>query len=238
MKNQFPKKKKPTPGETNDEIMHKAMIEADKLKGLSQIGKKRAQFLSLKVDHNVWPKFVKIYAASSEKYGYSEREIDTVAPLARKLKLEIDSSWGQVDNYERLANNIFSNLFPNNEETFCETFCPNGVRAILVSWDHCRAPALLRALGCEDERCSRCWSDNNFETVIRLKFEDSFSDQFKTTFVPELPVGFIKMKSENNKTLSQSEGGLVDFHCAFSANVHDELGYFSCRYPDGTWLEN
>lgn len=31
---------------------------------------------------------------------------------------------------------------------------------------------LLRGLGCEDGRCARCWSTNNYDSIVKLSVKD------------------------------------------------------------------
>ena len=40
---------------------------------------------------------------------------------------------------------------------------------VLVCWDHCQLPALLRALGCTTTRCETCWPDGRYDQVEQFE---------------------------------------------------------------------
>merc|ERR1712194_586468 len=41
----------------------------------------------------------------------------------------------------------------------------------VISWEHCHIPSLLQSLGCNNnDVCRRCWADNDFSTVVRLRW--------------------------------------------------------------------
>lgn len=152
---------------------------------LSTNGWQRAFYLKSLVDHGLWPKFSAVfataYASESEiadafpelvrtKLGQSmvRREYQTVAPLAEQtLGISVNTSFTKDD---------FSGVALAAAQASLAT-CDVPV---LISWDHCSLPALLRSgFGCNQIECSRCWPDHHYDEVMKLKARIIVKDRDK-----------------------------------------------------------
>ncbi len=128
---------------------------------LSDQGKKRAQvieklFEASKDRAEPLPKPDYIFAAHVSKK--SDRPVETVTPLAKKLNLELDS---RFDSKPAGAVELKKELF-GSEKYFGKT--------ILVSWRHNAIPQLAETLGAHDVPAK--WSDDVFDRVWQLSYDD------------------------------------------------------------------
>ncbi len=130
--------------------------EADR--GLTALGKKRADALpdlftksAARPDPLPTPDF--IFAARASKS--SNRSAETVAPLAKKLKLDPDTRYAN-DDYPKLAAELFSNKKYEG-------------KTVLICWHHGNLPELageLRAESVPDK-----WKDSVFDRVWVVTYE-------------------------------------------------------------------
>ena len=113
-------------------IRHAEKPAGDADPGLSPAGRKRADALPglfTRPDPFPTPDFV-IAAARSK---HSNRSAETVAPLAKALKIEVNAEFGD-DDFARLAAALLAD--PRY-----------GGKTVLVCWHHGNIPELLQALG-------------------------------------------------------------------------------------------
>ncbi|VTR93928.1 Uncharacterized protein OS=Ralstonia solanacearum (strain GMI1000) GN=RSc3377 PE=4 SV=1 [Gemmata massiliana] len=127
-------------------------------RGLSAVGKKRADALTelfQKSDSrpNPLPAPDFIFASSASKR--SDRPIETVTPLAKKLKLDIDSRFAN-DDYTKLAAELLTN--PKYEG-----------KTALICWHHGNIPELAEALKARDVPDK--WKDSVFDRVWVVTYE-------------------------------------------------------------------
>jgi hypothetical protein len=109
--------------------------DADPSADLSAIGKKRAEelprlFTKSETRPDPFPKPDFIFAAKNSKH--SHRSLETVAPLARKLRVDVNSEFRSED-FGMLANELLQN--PKYQG-----------KTILICWRHAEMPALAMAL--------------------------------------------------------------------------------------------
>jgi len=102
-----------------------------------------------------------IFAAKNS--GKSHRPLQTVEPLAKELKLPIDSAFTN-DDPKKLAEELFTNA-------------KYAGKTILVSWRHSSIAALAQKLGAKD--FPETWKDSVFDRVWQITFDDTG----KVTFV-------------------------------------------------------
>ena len=122
----------------------------------SYLGHERAHFLPTLFGPELWPAPSLLYAYSDKRgHHVNYREIETLAPLAKKLGLEINSSYKKE---RHLADDFFSNL---GAGALCG-------QTVLVSWKHSLIPDVSRALGCAD--CPEVFPEEEFDAVWQLKF--------------------------------------------------------------------
>jgi hypothetical protein len=122
----------------------------------SYLGHERAHFLPTLFGPELWPSPSYLYAFPDQRgHHVNYREIETLAPLATKLGLEINS---KHRHGRRLADDFFSYL---SSGAMCG-------QTALVSWKHSLIPELARALGCAD--CPEVFPDEEFDAVWQLKF--------------------------------------------------------------------
>jgi broad specificity phosphatase PhoE len=125
---------------------------------LSPEGKKRAETLpdlfqksADRPDPFPTPDF--IFATKPSKH--SNRPVETVAPLAKALKLEVNAGYAN-DDYPALAEELFTN--PKYEG-----------KTVLVSWHHGTLPGFAIALGATDVPDK--WKDSVFDRVWVVTFD-------------------------------------------------------------------
>ena len=113
--------------------------------GLSAVGFARAAYLVHLVAAGVWPRFAAAFASNPRLPNYGLREEETVLPLSSWLGLQVNDS------------------FPLDEEVSLGASAMGAAQGscgtVLIAWEHCRIPRLMASLGCDDERCQRCWAD-------------------------------------------------------------------------------
>ena len=172
---------------------------------LNATGFRRAQYLkSLVVKHD-WPQFTHVFASSTSPPGAALREMQTVEPLASTLDLSVDLRFAQEET-DALAKAALDAAHAST--------CGGSV---LISWEHCRIPLLLSALGCDRTECSRCWADGVYDSVVVLGF-DKEAGKVSATLRRE---GF-----------ADDVLGYEGYQCA--RLDRERVGH--CRFPNGTWL--
>jgi broad specificity phosphatase PhoE len=126
---------------------------------LSAAGKKRADALPelfRKSDGrpDPLPKPDFIFAATNSRH--SHRPVETVTPLARSLKLPVDTRF-ENDDEVRLAKELLTN--PRYEG-----------KTVLVCWHHGHLPELARKLGVA--KVPEKWKDGVFDQVWVITFDE------------------------------------------------------------------
>jgi hypothetical protein len=114
-----------------------------------------------------------IFAARDSKH--SHRSLETVTPLARSLKLAVDSNYADAD-FSKLAEKIL-----NGREYAGKT--------ILISWHHEMAPDLAHKLGAQ--HAPNHWKSEVFDRVWEL----TYNKNGKVTF-RDLPQRLLSSDSE------------------------------------------
>ena len=137
--------------------------DSPEVRGLNATGVARAQHLRMLVETGRWPRFRAVYASSPLAPPYVLREVQTVEPLAAAIGVPVNASFAQTDG-EALA------AAARAHASGC-----GGV--VLISWEHCRIPALLDLLDCAAEQCAACWPDGAYDHVERLQIEPDGSVQ-------------------------------------------------------------
>ena len=87
---------------------------------------------------------------------------------------------------------------------------------VLISWEHCRIPSLLIALGCESDACTRCWPDGVYDTFVALDVG------------AEPPVAHLRAEGFRR----HEPRGFDAYECAGP----ERIAHSRCRFADGTWL--
>jgi hypothetical protein len=101
-----------------------------------------------------------IFATKNTKH--SHRPLETVTPLAKKLKLTIDSEYADAE-YGKLADHIFQSA-------------KYAGKTILISWHHGMIPQLAEKLKATDAPSS--WKGSVFDRVWQITYDE----QVKTSF--------------------------------------------------------
>jgi hypothetical protein len=94
-----------------------------------------------------------IFAAKNSKH--SNRSVETVTPLAKKLKLTINSNY-QDENFEKLAQELLTNR-------------KYAGKPILISWHHGTTPELANRLGAIN--APDHWKDSVFDRVWQIDYD-------------------------------------------------------------------
>ena len=192
--------------------------------GLSAVGFARAAYLVHLVAAGVWPRFAAAFASNPRVPNYGLREEETVLPLSSWLGLQVNDS------------------FPLDEEVSLGASAMGAAQGscgtVLIAWEHCRIPRLMASLGCDDERCQRCWADSSFDQVVRLDVSGCELDKGGrvragcAARIPEPAEGF------------RPDPYAVDFDvydCANPASdskcYHGGKWFCDCQFPNGTWLD-
>jgi len=123
---------------------------------LSEVGKKRAEALAglfnkSEARPEPLPKPDFIFAAQASQK--SNRSVETVTPLAKSMKLEIDSGYANAD-YGKLAAELLSN--PKYEG-----------KTVLICWHHGKLSEFAEQLGVESGK----WADDVFDRVWVITYE-------------------------------------------------------------------
>ena len=99
---------------------------------------------------------VAIFATKTTKHGNGQRTQETVAPLARALKLPVQTPFLSKD-YAALANVILTNS-------------AYAGKTVLISWTHEAIPGLTAALGVKGRQSK--WKDKVFDRVYVISYRD------------------------------------------------------------------
>jgi hypothetical protein len=159
-------------------IRHGEKSPDDKVVHLNAEGKERAEQLYLlfkasasRPDPLPTPDF--IFAAKDSKH--SHRSVETVTPLAKKLKLTVNSNYADAD-YAKLAQEILQNR-------------RYAGKTILICWHHGMAPNLanqLRAVAAPGH-----WKGSVFDRVWQITYEMNGKTAFQ-----DLPQHLLKSDSD------------------------------------------
>jgi len=149
------------------------------------------------VEAGRWPRFSAVYASSPQPVL---REKQTVEPLAAAIGVPVNDSFAQRDGEASLA-------------AAARLQC--GV--VLISWEHCRIPALLGLLGCGTDPCAACVPDGAYDAVERLQIE---------------PGGRARRLPPWREGFRNDTQGFTDYECADSFHVQSTR----CMMPNGSML--
>jgi phosphohistidine phosphatase SixA len=94
---------------------------------------------------------------ASHQSAHSNREVETLEPLAQLLHVPIDDTFADED-YSQLAKHLLT-AYP--------------AKTILVCWHHGNLPALATALGVRNAPSP--WADDRFDRLWRIRFDASGS---------------------------------------------------------------
>src|SRR5215218_6807327 len=140
-------------------LIRHAEKPADADSGLSPVGRKRADALpelfkraADRPDPLPTPDF--IFAAQASRH--SNRSAETVAPLARALKLEVNTGYAN-DDYAALAEELYTNP-------------KYAGKTVLICWHHGNLPELAAALGAGGVPDK--WKDAVFDRVWVVTFDE------------------------------------------------------------------
>jgi hypothetical protein len=152
-------------GEKGDfHLSRRGQERADVLHGLFENSKERPEpFPS--------PDF--IFAASNDNSSY--RPVETVTPLAKRLKLTIHDKFDS-----KLPNADSSNKTPAGTIGLRDELFGNSkyaAKTILVSWRHKSLPALAKALKAADAPAT--WEDKVFDRVWQIEYDDKGMATFR-----------------------------------------------------------
>lgn len=132
----------------------------------NQLGFERADYIAtLFGNHDEkWPAPTKIYALAagerSNKAVENKREIETVMPLSKKIKVPIDDKFG-LHNKADFTNHLFESLRSGD-------VCG---RMTLISWKHSDIPNLAHRLGCgPDQGCPLKFDDMDFDSAWQIRY--------------------------------------------------------------------
>ncbi len=89
---------------------------------------------------------------ASHQSAHSNREVETIRPLAQSLHLPIDDSFADED-YARLARRLLTGF---------------AGKTILVCWHHGNLPAFAAALGVKNPPSP--WPDTQFDRLWKISF--------------------------------------------------------------------
>jgi hypothetical protein len=102
-----------------------------------------------------------IFATKNTKH--SHRPLETVTPLAKKLKLTIDSDYPDAD-YAKLADHIFQSS-------------KYAGKTVLISWHHGMIPQLAEKLKVTDAPSS--WKGSVFDRVWQITYDEQGKASFE-----------------------------------------------------------
>jgi hypothetical protein len=106
-----------------------------------------------------------IYAAGPNDNGYGKRTRETVTPLADRLGLPVNTSFGKGDE-EELVEHVLTGPGPT-----------------LISWQHSEIPAIADAFGSVTPTPPSEWPDDRFDVVWTFT---KIADGWRFTQLPEL----------------------------------------------------
>ena len=175
--------------------------------GLNVTGWQRARHLRELVEIGSWPRFTHIFASSPAARPYALRERQTVTPIADALGLVINDTFSQAET-DRLA------------ETVLDVVKNECSARVIISWEHCRLPSLLRMLGCNRSNCCACWPDGAYDSLFELRYSTS-----SPTLAPSVSL---------SRELFTNDAGLREneYECADARHLIDTR----CQLPNGSWL--
>ncbi len=156
---------------------------------LSKKGKERAAvldqlFVASAQRQNPFPKPDVVFAAKSHKE--SQRPLDTVAPLANKLKLTVNETFDSKlpkDGMEKPKEGIAE----LRDELLTGT--KYAGKTVLISWRHGTIPDLARAL--KAGKVPEKWDDNVFDRVWQIDYDNEGKATFR-----DLPQRLLPKDSE------------------------------------------
>jgi hypothetical protein len=127
--------------------------------GLNEQGKKRAEalpdlFKKSDTRPNPFPTPDFIFAAKESKK--SNRPVETVTPLAKKLKLDFNVEY-QTDEFPKLVEELFTNPKYNG-------------KTVMISWRHGSIPKLVAKLGVTN--APEKWGDDVYDEVWVVTFDE------------------------------------------------------------------
>lgn len=94
---------------------------------------------------------------ASRRSAHSDREVETITPLAAALHLKINTTYAD-EEYAALAKDVLAHY---------------AAKTILVCWHHSHLPALAGALGVKNAPSP--WPDQQFDRLWRIRFEGAVS---------------------------------------------------------------
>jgi len=125
-----------------------------------------------------FPQPTQLFARRMGAGIYASRDMYLLWPLAQRLGLWINASFEQTN----IAG--FAAALLDSREAMCSSVASSSPVAptALVSWNHCFLPSLAQALGCQDEFCTSCWDDNNYDSVVTLNYKRNTSGEWNMNF--------------------------------------------------------
>jgi hypothetical protein len=158
---------------------------------LSELGKQRAEVLHQLFEPSKdrpkpFPKPDFVFAAAHHKD--SQRPLETVSPLATKLKLPInnmfDSKLPQPDADKKSAK---PNMYNLRDEIFGDS--KYFGKTIVICWRHSTLPELAKTF--KATKVPEKWDDNVFDRVWQISYDDEGTAKFE-----DLPQRLLKGDSE------------------------------------------
>lgn len=134
----------------------------------------RDEFKDIKIDA--------IFAKGLSKDSKSHRTKETIQPLAKKLKLEINSQF-TYETINKLAQFIKEDKSLDNKN-------------VLICWDHKEIIDLIKLLGATPDMHK--WHGKIYDLTIMLKFKNTGEISYKKLY-QELMFGDSKNKQRNEK---------------------------------------
>jgi hypothetical protein len=148
-------------------IRHAEKPADDTSPDLSAEGKKRAEALPelfRKSDTRPEPLPTPDFIFATKNSKNSHRPLETITPLAKQLKLTVNSDFAD-DDVEDLAQELFKNQMYLG-------------KTVLVCWHHGKLPKLARKLKAPD--APEEWDGKVFDRVWRIDYDDKGKATFST----------------------------------------------------------
>lgn len=146
-------------------IRHAEKIN-DESTGLSELGKKRAEYLVHFVNSNTELKNLgsisHIFAASPKHETSSLRSIQTAAPLEKSLNIKMNIDYTK-DQVGKLSKEVLTNPKFNN-------------KVIFIVWAHAKIAKLAEKLGADT--APKEWDDQDYDHVWILKYNGNNFEHF------------------------------------------------------------
>lgn len=118
--------------------------------------------------HGRFPEPTRLFARKMPKDIYSSRDMYLLWPLAQRYGILVNTTFAAADVLK-----LAGALTEERAKLCGET--------VLVSWDHCSIPALAQALGCREAACTTCWDDQDYDTILWLRYEASSKQDWHMT---------------------------------------------------------